>query len=156
MKAETKSLVILVATLVLGVLLGAVGNGAMARERRARVEEMKRPGGFVGHMEEIIRPRDSVQRAAIEPVLRATSERNRQIIHAANEQLRAALDSMRARLAPELDDEQRKRLDDFARTAPPLRPGGGPPHRRPGGPHGRGKRPPPPPYGPGERPPPPP
>jgi hypothetical protein len=145
MKAETKSLVILIATLVLGVLLGAVGNGAMARERRARVEEMKRPGGFVGHMEEIIRPRDAAQRAAIEPILRATAERNRQVIHAANEQLRAALDSMRARLAPELDAEQRKRLDDFARTAPPLRPGG------PGGPRGRR-----PPHGPpGERPPPP-
>jgi hypothetical protein len=147
MKAETRSLLMLVSTLVLGVLLGAVGNGAMARERRARVEEMKRPGGFVEHMEEIIRPRDDAQRAAIEPVIRATGDRNRAIIHAANEQLRAALDSMRARLAPELDAEQRRRLDDFARTAPPLRPGGRPGHRR-------GERPPP--HGPGERPPPPP
>ena len=49
-------------------------------------------------------------------------------------QLHAALDSMRARLAPLLDADQRGRLENAARLAPPIRAGG----------QGRGDRPPPP------------
>jgi hypothetical protein len=80
-------------------------------------------------MEEVIRPRDDRQRDEIRPFLRATAERNQQIIRGANVQLRARLDTLRAQLAPHLDADQRRRLDDFARTAhDPLRPP--PPGRR--------------------------
>jgi hypothetical protein len=93
-------------------------------------------------MMEVIRPRDDAQRDAILPVVRATDERNRQIIQTAHAELRATLDSMRARLAPQLDAAQRARLEEFARMAPPPRemrgldgrpgrPGMGPPGGRP-------------------------
>lgn len=136
MKTEAKSLLLLLGTLSLGVLLGAAGNGAVQRERRREVEEIRRPAGFVEHMMEVIRPKDEAQRNAILPVVQATGERNRQVMQAAHTQLRAALDSMRARLAPQLDADQRARLDEFARMPPPP-PGMGAPGR-PGGPHGPG------------------
>src|SRR5215211_3032702 len=100
MKTEAKGLLLLLGTLSLGVLLGAAGNGTLQRERRREVEDIRRPGGFTEHMMEVIRPRDEAQRNAILPLLQATDERNRQIIRAANTQLRAALDSMRTQLAP--------------------------------------------------------
>lgn len=149
MKIETRTAVILLTTLLLGVLLGAVAGGAVASVRREHIEGMRRPGGFVEHMEEVIRPRDAAQRAAIRPVIEATAARNQLIIRAAHQQLRAELDSMRARLAPGLDANQRMRLDNFARMPPPF---GGPPPP-PGG--GRpGDRPPPGRGSPGEGPPP--
>lgn len=148
MKTEARGLLMLLGTLALGVLLGAAGNGALQRERRERMEQIRRPNGFVEHMMEIIRPRDEAQRSAILPTVRATAERNRQVIEGAHRQLRAALDSMRAQLAPQLDAGQRARLDEFARMPPP--PGGLPPRPGPGGrpPPPRWDRPPPPRYGP--------
>ena len=164
MKTEARGLLLLLGTLALGVVLGAAGNGTIQRERRHRVEEIRRPGGFEEHMLRVIRPRDEAQRNALLPVIQATGRRNEQIVHTAREQLRAELDSMRARIAPQLDAEQRARLDEFARMAPPPpiggrpgrpggpgMPGGGGPGMR-GGPPGDGWGPPP---GEGDRPPPP-
>jgi hypothetical protein len=167
MKIETRTAVILLTTLLLGVLLGAVGGGTMAAERQARLQDMRRPGGFVENMEEVIRPRDAAQRDALRPIIQRTAERNRAIIDAANRQLHAELDSMRARLAPHLDARQRARLDDFARRPPPaFRPNAPRGPGAPGGPPSGGGPPPgegpplggdPPPGGgaPGDRPPPP-
>jgi hypothetical protein len=139
MKIETRTAVILLTTLLLGVLLGALAGGAVASVRRERIEGMRRPGGFVEHVEEVIRPRDQAQRAAIRPVIQATAERNQRIIRGANLRLRAELDSMRARLAPHLDAGQRMRLDGFARRPPPF----GPPPPRGGRPPPPGEGPPP-------------
>ena len=143
MKMETRTAAVLLATLVLGALLGAAGGAALAAERRGRIAELRRPGGFAEHMEEVIRPRDDAQRALIRPAIEETDARNQEIVRAANAALRARLDTLRARLAPHLDADQRARLDRFARMAPPLghrppppgggRPGGGPP---PGAPPG--------------------
>jgi len=153
MKTEAKSLLLLLGTMSLGVLLGAAGNGTVQRERREQADEIRHPDGFVEHMMDVIRPKDEAQRSAILPVVQATGARNEAIMRSAHTQLRAALDSMRMRLAPRLDAEQRARLEEFARMPPPPgMPGphhggpgmrGGPGH--PGGPPRDGWGPPPPP-----------
>ena len=149
---DVKAALMLFVTLLLGVTLGALGIAALTRDRAERVQELRRPPGFVAHMEEVIAPRDSGQRSQVEMILRATAARNDSILHGTNEQLRSALDSMRARLAPILDAGQRERLDRAASLAPPLRAGGGegregrgpppqgegPPPRRGPPPDGRG------------------
>lgn len=127
MSPRTKSVLLLAGTLVLGVLLGAAGTGLLARERQRRVGELRGPRGFVAHMEEVIRPRDERQRAAIEPILEATGTRNDTIIRHAHGALRAQLDSMRLRLAPLLDAEQRRRLEAVGRLPDPFRPPPPPP-----------------------------
>lgn len=148
---DIKAAVMLFVTLLLGVALGALGVGALSRERNAEVQQLRRPPGFVAHMEGVIQPRDSAQRAQVEPILAAAASRNDSILHSTNEQLRAALDSMRLRLAPMLDAPQRARLEQAARLAPQMQaPGGGgdrgdrPPPREGAPPPGRG----PPPDGP--------
>jgi hypothetical protein len=133
MRTEAKSLLILTATLSLGLLLGAVGAGTLRQQREAKLREIGRPRGFVEHMEQIIQPRDEPQRQALRPLLEQTARRNGEIIRGANDQMRAELNAMRERVSNLLDADQRARLDDFARLPPdPFRP---PPPR-----DGRGQR----------------
>lgn len=145
MQIDAKAAVMLVITLALGIALGALGAGALSRQRNEQVQQLRHAPGFVAHMEEVIQPRDAAQRERIEPILTTTAARNDSILHGTNEQLRAALDSMRTRLAPMLDVSQQQRLEQAAKLAPPIRPTGegrgdqGPP---PG--DGRGRRVPPP------------
>jgi hypothetical protein len=160
MQIDTKAAAIVIGTLLLGTALGAVGVGALARQRNAQVQELRQPRGFVEHMEEVIAPRDAAQRDAIRPFLEATARRNDTIIRAAHEQLRNALDSLRVHLAPMLNADQQARLEREGRLPdpfPPRRDGpppeagrgnppprdGPPPPRRGDGPPPRGDRPPP-------------
>lgn len=130
---DVKAAIMLLITLLLGIALGALGVGALSRQRNEQVQQLRRPLGFVAHMEEVIQPRDSTQRAKVDSVLALTAARNDSILQGANTQLRNALDSMRAHLDPMLSADQRSRLEKTAQLAPPLRPAG----------EGRGDRPPP-------------
>ena len=131
---DVKAAIMLLVTLLLGIALGAVGAGALSRQRNEQVQQLRRPLGFVAHMEEVIQPRDSTQRVKIDSLLSVTATRNDSILRGANDQLRRALDSMRAHLNPILSSDQRDRLEKTAPLAPPLRQGG----------EGRGDRGPPP------------
>jgi hypothetical protein len=143
LKVETRSALILLCTLLLGAALGGVGTGALVQYRASRVEKMRRPGGFPAHMREVIRPRSDAQWDSLLPIVQATDRRNQRIQARTRVQMKAALDSMRTELAPLLDEAQRRRLEEFARTArPPKERGHGgrppPPGGAPGPPPGGG------------------
>jgi hypothetical protein len=146
---DFRAALMLLVTLVLGVALGALGVGALSRQRQQEVRDLHRPDGFVSRMEDAIGPRDSAQRLQIHGVIAATAATNDSIVRAANDQLRHALDSMRIRLTPMLDDGQRRRLDHAANIAPPMRAfpgdgrGDGPPPDRRDAPPGDRRGPPP-------------
>jgi hypothetical protein len=131
-KLETRSALILLFTLLLGLALGAVATGAAARLRADQLARMQRPTGFVEHMRQVIRPRDAAQWDSLRPALEATAQQHHAIRRRMHDGMRASLDSLRIRIAPLLDEEQRARLDDFARRPPP-RPRGGPPPGPAGG-----------------------
>jgi len=135
MKPKTSATLLLFATLVAGILLGALGAGALA-ERRQRVRaDLARPGGFVAHMEELLEPQDEAQREQILPVLEATDAVNRSIVEGARDAMRRELNRMRATLEPLLDVDQLERLDRAIRRPPAGPPPGlGPAERRPGRP----------------------
>jgi hypothetical protein len=125
MKIEWKAAAILLLTLVLGMALGAVLRTSWAARRADEIGGMRRPGGFVAHMQQVIQPKDSAQAAAILPALEYTAQRNDAIIRGARGQLKTELDSMRTLLAPLLDDGQRARLDQIGRMEDPFGPPGG-------------------------------
>ncbi len=156
MTANTKSMLLLALTLVTGFTLGLFADASLVRGRRDRIGELRRPPGFVAHMEDVIQPHSDAQRDSIRPVLETVARKNNQAIRDANVHLHASLDSLRTVLTPMLDAAQRDRLtaevnrmpDPFRRGGPPFGRGGrgGPP----GGPgrggpfDTRGNRPPPP------------
>ena len=149
MTNQIKSLILLAATLVVGFALGLFADATLVRGRRDRLTEIRRPPGFVAHMESVIEPHSDAQRDSIRPILESAARRNGEVMRSANDRLKAALDTMRLSLMPMLDQTQRDRLSREIDRMPPIGPGG----------RGRGRGGPPGPFGrggpPGDRPPPP-
>ena len=151
MTNQIKSLILLAATLVVGFALGLFADASLVRGRRERLTEIRRPPGFVAHMESVIEPHSDAQRDSIRPILESTARQNGDVMRSANDRLKAALDTMRLSLSPMLDQAQRDRLSREIDRMPPLGPGGRGRGRGGGGPpggFGRGGPP-------GDRPPPP-
>jgi hypothetical protein len=148
-RPDIKAALILSATFILGGALGALGAGAFAR-REARDDRGfpppgegpegrsgrggppsgrrgggPGPGGFVEHMETLLAPLDSNQKARLRPYLDDTDRRNHEIVDGARTSMRVAMDSLRVKIAPMLDAAQLEKFDEFVRRPPPL--GGGPP-----------------------------
>ena len=139
MTANTKSMLLLAMTLVTGFALGLFADASLVRGRRDRIDNTRRPQGFVEHVESVIQPHSDAQRDSIRPILEAVARNNQQAIRDVNTRLRAALDSMKTALAPMLDESQRDRLAREVEHMPdPFRPGG----RGRGGRGGRGGPPP--------------
>jgi hypothetical protein len=142
MSANIKSLILLAATLVVGFSLGLFADATLVRGRRERLDAIRRPPGFVAHMESIIEPKNDAQRDSVHVILQAQADRSDRIMRASREQLRAGLDSMRTKLAPMLDSDQRDRLAREVERGPgPFGRGrGGPPFGRGGPPPFGGHR----------------
>ncbi|MBC7841344.1 MAG: hypothetical protein H7099_03500 [Gemmatimonadaceae bacterium] len=136
MSPSVRAWLLLGVTLLLGICLGVLGGGAMQERRLARVNDIRRPGGFIEHVQAVIQPTEA-QWATIRPLVEATAERNAGMRRMHDSAMRSALDSLRAALDPMLDDRQRERLARFV----PGRPGG-PPARRGRDGRPRGGRPP--------------
>ena len=111
MTIDAKSSLILLATLVLGIAIGALGAGALAQRRSEHLRELRHQGMFVEHMEQIIQPRDETQREAIRPILEETGRRNYALLNSTHARLEAEMDRMHERLAPLLDEAQMERVE---------------------------------------------
>lgn len=126
MTIDVRSSLILLATLLLGIAIGALGAGALAQRRSEHVRELRLRGMFVEHMERIIQPRDEAQREAIRPIIEETGRRNRAILDSTHGQLQTEMDRMREQLAPHLDEAQRARVEARAHFRGPFGPAGRP------------------------------
>ena len=143
MNVTRRAALLLIATLAIGIILGALGAGAVRPRFEGGPPRMGppgprdggRPGGFAEHMLEVIAPRDSAQATAVRVVVERAAVRNRGLIEHLNGSLRASVDSMRGELAPLLAADQRDRLEHATNQLPPVRGPGAPgPRGRPGGP----------------------
>ena len=121
MNTGAKSTSILLATLAIGVVLGMVGQGLLLRARQPLPDDRRPPRGFAAHMEEVIQPRPDQVRA-LRVILDSTALSNQRVIDSARGRLHVALDSLRLRLAPMLDDAQRDQLAQMSRLPYPFRP----------------------------------
>jgi hypothetical protein len=130
-----KSMALLAVTLVVGFSLGLFADATLVRGRRERIDGLRRPTGFVAHLEDVIAPHSSAQADSIRPILERGAQHNAEIVRGTRERLKTALDSMQLTLAPMLDPDQRERLAREIEHMPdPFRPGG----RGRGGPPGSG------------------
>ncbi len=139
MNNQFKSVVLLAATLVVGFALGLFADASLVRGRRDRITEIRRPPGFVAHMESVIEPHSDAQRDSIRPILENAARQNGEVMRSANDRFKATLDSMRFSLNPMLDQGQRERLSHEIDRMPPFGPGGGRGRGRGGPPGGFGR-----------------
>lgn len=135
MTAGFKSMALLAVTLIVGFSLGLFADATLVRGRRDRINGLRRPPGFVAHLESVIAPHSSAQADSIRPILEKGVQRNQEIVRSSRDRLKAALDSMQAQLAPMLDADQRSRLAREIEHMPDQFRGG---RGRGGGPPGRG------------------
>ena len=61
MKVHTKSITVLVVTLMIGIAIGALGWSTIHNQREDRLREMRRQGGLYGYIDRYIDPVDSLQ-----------------------------------------------------------------------------------------------
>ena len=113
MKARTKSALLLVATLVVGLLVGAVTTGSIVNHRLDELKAMRSRGGFTGMLERVIEPTDEAQRAQIRAVLERSEARFSETRRECRGFFATGRDSMRADLASVLTPAQQTRLDQW-------------------------------------------
>ena len=109
---RTKSILILVSTLLLGVLLGAVLNSWLAQDRFERLHAMRSADGFERMVERHVQPVSDEQAAQLSTALEEWAPRMAQQRRAHRRETRALMDSLRADLQPILNEEQMQRLDE--------------------------------------------
>jgi len=128
MSNTVRAWLLLIVTLLLGVAIGVLAAGALQDRRFARVNDIRRPGGFTEHLQEVIRPTSDSQWNAIRPFVETAARENTDRRRLHDGAMRASLDSLRIRLEPLLDAAQRERL---ARFVPGRRGGPSPRDGRP-------------------------
>jgi len=131
MSNTVRAWLLLSVTLLLGVAIGVLGAGALQDRRFARVNDMRRPGGFTAQVQKVISPTSDSQWTAIRPWVEAAARENGEHRRMHDGAMRASLDTLRIRLEPLLDADQRKRLARFVpgRRVGPSSRDGRPPRR---------------------------
>jgi hypothetical protein len=106
----TKSLCILLATLLIGALLGATLTGAALRKRVESVTAMSSQGGFVAEIVEVIEPSSRQQLAAITPILDRAGKDIETLLGETRAKINVTMEHMTLELAPHLSQEQKQKL----------------------------------------------
>jgi hypothetical protein len=114
MKAQTKSALLLFATLLVGILLGALGNSTLQNRRVEQLRQtFERRGGFVDMVEHILQPESEAQRAQIRAALEKAETRFNEDRRTCRASFSASSDSMRAELLPILTPDQEARFETW-------------------------------------------
>ncbi|NND72776.1 MAG: hypothetical protein HKN43_14460 [Rhodothermales bacterium] len=112
MKTKYLSILLVVGTLIVGIVLGAVGNGALQNKRTKELTKIRRPGGFTEFVMRNAKPTDEAQRADIEEILRTYGERYRELGGTHQLEMRALGDSLIQDLGSVLSDDQLNAVED--------------------------------------------
>lgn len=111
-KALRKSLTILLATLLVGVLAGATITGAVVRKRLENVRSFTSSEGFVVQFTDVLEPLTEEQRTAIEPLISDAGDDIEDLIKLSRLELFLIVDGLQNDLEPHLTPEQLQRLKD--------------------------------------------
>ena len=110
MTSKSKSIAVVLCTLVLGMVMGALLFGAVQRHRLQIAMRLVRPERMIASIERVVQPVDEEQRRAIREVVRGTVEEMGQMHLEIRMQMRARMDSLEERLKPLLTEEQQRVL----------------------------------------------
>lgn len=110
MNARTKSGLVLLATLLIGMVLGALLFGTVQRQRFQHALRLVRPDRLAASVEQVVQPTDAMQRQAVRDILKQFDSQMRAHREEGTQRMRAGLDSLQARLSSVLDEGQMERL----------------------------------------------
>lgn len=110
LQSKSKSIIIIVSTLILGVIIGLTSARFFIHHRIDRLAEMRHVDGFINVMENIIKPSED-QAGKIRKIIanhhkRVSEFREQHIVD-----LQVIMDSLKTDLKPYLTDEQLERFE---------------------------------------------
>ena len=114
MNAQTKSLIVILATLLVGATIGALATSAIMNQRIEELQALRMEGGFMGLIERVIEPTDDAQRAEIRSVLEKAAKQQLEIRISMIEEHRSLFDELHTELDAILTTQQKERLSAFA------------------------------------------
>ncbi|CAM3848591.1 hypothetical protein [Parendozoicomonas haliclonae] len=112
---QRKPLLILILTLLIGCLLGALLTGWLVRSKVANIRAFTTQQGFVVQMEKLIQP-NAEQAEKVREILSQYGKNNEQLFLQSHNEVKAGLDKMTLELAEILDEQQITRLETRRRT----------------------------------------
>jgi Spy/CpxP family protein refolding chaperone len=111
MKNKTKTSIILLSTLLIGILIGALISGSFRYRRAHQIDKMSHQEKFLKGMENIIKP-DEEQKKKIDKVLKQRYAQIAEIREKHMDEMMDILDSLKQDMNKILTEEQRQRLEE--------------------------------------------
>ncbi len=130
MTTKTKTAMIIVATLVIGIVIGALGSGFVVHRFAGRPRDMRHREVFVERMVKLIDPAPDKE-DEIRGILTRHAELFNEITDDFHRETSALFDSLRTELDSVLTEEQRARLEERRQKLGPSRHGKPGERRRP-------------------------
>jgi len=110
MTTKLKVTLVIIATLIIGIVLGVVGRGVLMKHHRQRLDKMERTELFLSRINEVVDP-DSSQKVKVEEIAKRTAERIEILFDHHQSQMATLVDSMKHELSAVLTPSQQQRLD---------------------------------------------
>ncbi len=110
MKTQAKAVTIILTTLIVGLVGGAMITGALFRERLEYIRSFSKVEGFEVRYSEMIGSLSDQQRAEVELLLRAAGEEIEMTFNSTGHKVYAIVEQLEQDLIPYLSDEQIARL----------------------------------------------
>lgn len=129
---KTKSIFIILATLIIGFIIGFLTNGQLTNNRIQRFVKQGSYDGFKSRLIHVIQP-DDAQIMKIEPIIDDYAQRVHQTFTESRKGFKTLHEEMLEKLKPYLEPEQMTRLEEQLRRL------GGPWDRHGKPPHADGK-----------------
>ena len=111
MNLQVKPALIIIGTLLIGIVLGALMSRALADRQYRRIGDMMRPDRLSMRLIKIIEPLEPDQREAVTAIVEETAAKIRDLTRETRFEMHAVMDSMFMELKPLLTDEQNARLE---------------------------------------------
>lgn len=118
MITKFKVTIIIVATLVIGILLGAVGRGVFLKRHNQKLDSIERPEFFLSRVNEIVEP-DSLQKPKVQEIAKITAQKIEILFDRHQAEMGVIVDSMKRDLSAVLRPEQQRRLEHELTFAQP-------------------------------------
>lgn len=110
MTAKTKSIAIIIGTLVVGIIIGSLATGAIHSQRVAEFQALRNDTGLTRFLERVIEPTDEAQREQIRAILNASARQQLELRRSIVLEHRQLFEDLQEDLAEILTDEQKQQL----------------------------------------------
>lgn len=121
MKPRVQASILLLITLAIGILLGALLQSSIRDRRIKHLRFLRTTEDFVAQLERVIDPTSQEQAAQVRAILEETAPPITDTVQQHREWVRVQFDALESRLLPLLDEDQQERVNRMLHPPRPAR-----------------------------------